>query len=89
MPPVVIAAGVAAAGVVAGAAVSKSAANKQAEAAQAAGEAASHTTQEEIVHKLPVESGAAVISGYQLEYEFQNALKASLEASNEEGLFGG
>lgn len=88
MPPVVIAAGIAAAGTVAGAIISKSASDNQAEAAKEAAKAGSDTTQktEEIVHRLPVESGAATASGYQLEAEFQAALAASLKAGNESGI---
>lgn len=85
MPPVVVAAGIGVAGAVAGGLISKSASDKQAEAAQSAAEAGAHSTTEEIVHHLPVESGAAVTAGYQMEAEFQKALQASLQAGNEQG----
>jgi hypothetical protein len=75
-----------------GSGLASKSADDRAEEAAAAGAAASNSTQkqEEVVHRLPVESGAATVSGYQLEYEFQKALRASLLAGNEDGLdFGG
>ncbi len=85
MPPVVIAAGIVGVATVGGAIMAKKASDRQAEAAEKAGEAAAHSTTEEIVHRTPVEGGAMTVAGYQLEAEFQNALKSSLQAGNEIG----